>query len=338
MKANIQYLLMPVHFFFCYVAISKMRLGNVGSGIANSMKWWLQYALSAGYLVREASAMKLEKAWVLGFQAPAFQWKGWMEYLQIALPIMLSIVPHWWVFEIQAIVSGWLGPAQQAAHVSTFNFWVALNMLSGGLAQASAALVGEALGQGDPGRAARVSWTSLALAEALGLCEALVLVLGRHRISEMYFPLGKGSDSDACRAWMADVLVLMAASTLFSACTDCLAGILRGTNRAEKVARTILFSCYVVQLPLSMLLAFPLGLQIYGLYLALVFSSVLSACLFVGELSALDFQALAKEAAERMQRDEANALKCMAEEDTGKPLPTGDTADDKVEDVDPMDL
>ena len=71
----------------------------------------------------------------------------WGEYLKLAIPTILMLVPEWWAFEFLIILAGFLDVKDQAVMVVSLSLLGILFMLPTGFSEAAAAVVGNSIGE-----------------------------------------------------------------------------------------------------------------------------------------------------------------------------------------------
>ena len=133
-----------------------------------------------------------------------------------------------------------------------------------GVAQATAALVGQALGAADVERARRVTRASMALCAAMMSILALAIVIAAPALVRI-FDVAPGSPLDRYSIeWMRVLGLAMIPASLMIA----LVGTLQGAGATRTSLRINTWMTILIQIPLAGLLGFPLGLGAFGVWLS----------------------------------------------------------------------
>lgn len=283
------------HPLWCWIFVALLGLGNRGLGLANGATWTLRALLFSGYLWRVAPELGLERRWVLGFQREAFQ--GWASYMKVALPALLQTCSEWWLWEICALVVGYLGSEALAAHVTTSNFMSLCVMMPLGVSSAAATLVGNALGASRPALARQITWCCWGTVSALWILLGFGMVLGRQAIAEMY------TKDAGVQRLVCVLLILNAVSGLPDSGGQVMSGACRGMGKLRPPTLAYLVSYYMLMLPAALLFAFPLGLGIQGIYYAMILGTVAAGGSLYVVVWKADWASLAAQARERISRD-----------------------------------
>lgn len=142
-----------------------------------------------------------------------------------------------------------------------------------GIAQATGALVGQALGAGDPERARAVTRASLKLCAAIMWLLALVLVLAAFSLVAI-FDVKPGTPLETYSVeWMR----LLGAAMLPAAINIAMVGMLQGAGATMTSLKINIWTTLLIQIPLAALLGFGLGLDELGIWLSFPLSFVAKA-------------------------------------------------------------
>ncbi len=133
-----------------------------------------------------------------------------------------------------------------------------------GFAAASAALVGQSLGMGDPQRAMRAGWAATRMAIIWTSAAGALLALFAR------FFLGLFTNDQAVIAAGVGALIVIGFAQPAQAVNFALGGALRGSGDTRFTLSTTIVNWFIVRLPLAVLFAFPLGLGLAGIWLAVL--------------------------------------------------------------------
>ncbi len=197
-------------------------------------------------------------------------------------------------FALAVVMIGWLGEIQLAAHQIAISLASTTYMMATGIASAGSIRVALALGRKRLPEIREAATAAFTLVSAfMGLCFLLFLLANR-------FLVGLYIQGDPAVASTAVVLVTIAAFFQLSDGIQVVAlGALRGVSDINKPTMITLFAYWGLALPVSYLLAFPLKLDVtgiwYGLSAGLTVSAVLLTFRFYRNLKYIKFDARSTE-------------------------------------------
>jgi putative MATE family efflux protein len=142
-----------------------------------------------------------------------------------------------------------------------------------GIAQATGALVGQALGAGDPDRARAVTRASLGLCAAIMWVLALLIVIAAYPLVAI-FDVQPGTPLEQHSVeWMR----LLGLAMLPAAVNIALVGMLQGAGATMTSLKINIWTTLLVQIPLAALLGFGFGLDEIGVWLSFPLAFVAKA-------------------------------------------------------------
>jgi MATE family multidrug resistance protein len=177
-----------------------------------------------------------------------------------------------------ALLMGWLGVAQVAAHQVALNLASLAFMVPLGVSSAASVIVGHAVGRADPGGVRRSTIASLAVGAAFMLCSGALFIGAPELLAGLY-------TRDAVVLGLAALLLPLAGLfQVFDGLQVVALGLLRGLGdtRMPMVINVIGFWC--VGIPVSLWLGFGLGYGAVGLWWGLVVGLVIVAAFLIARL------------------------------------------------------
>jgi putative MATE family efflux protein len=250
-----------------YLFINVLAIGPMGSAYASSIAW----------VVGMCAMLVLLWRGVAGLSIAGGPWRLSRATVKLIFGISLPSAAESATFSFGILaLSGLvfrLGTEEVAAHqiisqIETFSFFPCI-----GFSMAASALVGQALGMGDPERARRAGWAAAGMAllwaTAAGLVFLLLpsLLLGVFTVSGAVVIAG---------VWaLAVVGIGQPAQALIFA----LGGALRGAGDTRYPLVVSLVNWFLVRLPVAYVLAFPLGLGLTGIWLGVTIDYFVRAAL-----------------------------------------------------------
>jgi MATE family multidrug resistance protein len=198
--------------------------------------------------------------------------------LKLGLPIGAQMMLEGGAFNLMALLMGWLGVVQVAAHQIALNLASLTFMVPLGVSSAAAVIVGHAVGRGDAERVRRSTVASLVVGAGFMLCMGLLFVAAPEALAGLYTP---------------DVMVIALAALLlpiagvfqvFDGLQVVAIGLLRGLGdtRMPMIVNVVGFWC--IGIPISLWLGFGLGYGAEGLWWGLVVGLVIVAVFLIARV------------------------------------------------------
>jgi MATE family multidrug resistance protein len=240
-------------------------LGVLGSAWATVASRWL---MAASLLVLGWRTLRP----YLGRAAPnLLDPKPLWRMLKLGLPIGAQMMLEGGVFNVMALLMGWLGVAQVAAHQIALNLASLTFMVPLGVSSAGAVLVGHAVGRGDAEGVRRATVAALAVGAGFMLCTGAMFILLPRPLAALYTP------DDAVLALAVLLLPLAGLFQVFDGLQVVSIGLLRGLGdtRMPMIVNVVGFWC--IGMPVSLWLGFGVGYGAVGLWWGLVVGLIVVA-------------------------------------------------------------
>jgi MATE family multidrug resistance protein len=195
--------------------------------------------------------------------------------LKLGLPIGAQMMLEGGAFNIVALLMGWLGVAQVAAHQIALNLASLTFMVPLGVSSAAAVVVGHAVGRGDGEGVRRATLASLGVGAGFMLCTAVLLLTVPEFLAGLYTP------DAAVLALAALLLPIAGVFQVFDGLQVVAIGLLRGLGdtRMPMIVNVVGFWC--IGIPVSLWLGFGLGYGAQGLWWGLVVGLVIVAVFLI---------------------------------------------------------
>lgn len=191
--------------------------------------------------------------------------------LQLGLPAALHLLVEVAAFETATILAARISVEALAAHQIALNYAALAFMVPLGISAAAAISVGHAIGAGDVAKARRAGWLSLGLAVAFMMCSASAFVFAPLTLIALY------TREPGVTSIGVVLLALAALFAVFDAAQVVMTGALRGMGLTRVPMLANIAGYWVIGLPLGIVLAFPLGRGVAGLWMGLCTALVLVA-------------------------------------------------------------
>lgn len=203
-------------------------------------------------------------------------WHAMRQVFRLGLPIGLTGLAEGGLFQASALMMGWIGTVELAAHGIALEVAALTFMLHVGLSSAATIRIARFDGQGD--RVALRQAAKVAVVISLGVAVASVaLFLAAPRpIVALFLDLTK-PESAAILAYGTVLLGVAALFQLADGMQVMALGLLRGVRDTGVPMGLAAVSYWLIGIPCSYVLAFPLGYGGVGLWLGLVVGLVCAA-------------------------------------------------------------
>ncbi len=234
------------------------------------------------------------------FKAGVFQpyiqkmrWRGFSKklgkrMLKLGLPTGLQFVFEVGAFSAAAIMAGWLGAIQLAAHQIAISLTSVSYMMASGISAAATVRVGNQLGLNDIPTLRIAGFTSFIMAVAFMLVACLGFALGKDFLPGLY------ADELEVLQIASVLLVIAAIFQIFDGVQVVALGALRGLEDVKMPTIVAIISYWLIGLPLGYVLGFKLDLGIEGIWYGLLTGLAITAITLFLRFNILTNRLLAK--------------------------------------------
>jgi MATE family multidrug resistance protein len=252
------------------------ELGVQGAAIATLCTQLLTCVLLAGYAAWHPALRRFHL--FQRFWRP--DWPAFARVFQLGWPIGLTSLSEGGLFSASALMMGWIGTVQLAAHGIALEVAALAFMVHLGLSIAATVRVGHAVGRGDLTGMRDVALTAIVLSFGFGLLMVAIFLMLPAPIIGLFLD-ESNEGADAILAFGVTLLAVAALFQLFDAMQVIALGLLRGVQDTRAPMWIAAISYWVIGIPASYAMAFPLGLGGVGLWLGLVVGLAVAAVLLM---------------------------------------------------------
>ncbi|EAS64381.1 MATE family efflux transporter [Photobacterium angustum] len=236
----------PLNWIFVYGKFGAPELGGIGCGVATAIVYWFMFfALLAYVLINK----RLKSVGVFStFYRP--QLKALSRLFKLGFPVAASLFFEVSLFAVIALLISPLGPNKVASHQIAMNFSSLVYMLPMSIGAAVSIRVGHKMGQQDIDGARIASHCGLIVGTALAICTAIMTVIFREDIAELY-------------THNPEVIVLAGQLLLLAAiyqCSDAVQVVAAGALRGYKDMRAIFVCTFIAYWLIGLPSGYVLGL------------------------------------------------------------------------------
>ncbi len=240
-------------------------MGVIGSAWATTVSRWLMAVLML------ALGWRTLRPYLREVAPNLLDWRPIMRMLKLGLPIGAQMMLEGGAFNVMALLMGWLGVVQVAAHQIALNLASLAFMVPLGVSSAAAVIVGHAVGRGDAEGVRRATIASLTVGAGFMLCTGALFMLAPEPLAGIY-------TRDTIVLGLAALLLPLAGLfQVFDGLQVVAIGVLRGLGdtRMPMVVNVIGFWC--IGMPVSLWLGFGLDYGAVGLWWGLVVGLIIVA-------------------------------------------------------------
>ena len=198
-----------------------------------------------------------------------------LKLTRLGLPGGLQLFFEIAAFSGATVMAGWLGTAQQAAHAVALNMASVSYMMAAGISSAGAIRVGQSMAVRSRSGIVRSGTAALLLSVAFMGCTCLVFILIPGFLTRLYT-----TDAQVV-AYAASLLVIAGFFQLSDGMQVVGLGVLRGIADVNVPTYITVVAYWVIGLPMAYVFAFPLGMDIQGVWYGLLLGLSVSALLLL---------------------------------------------------------
>jgi multidrug resistance protein, MATE family len=248
------------------------ELGVVGAAIASvgvQATTFVVLALYAGLAADLRRFRLFQRFW-----RP--DWHAMARVFRLGWPIGVTGLAESGLFQASALMMGWIGTVELAAHGIAMEVTALAFMVHLGLSNAVTVRTGRADGARDARGVRDGALVGIGLSVGFGVATILVLLAFPEQIISVFLDK-TNPETGAIIVFGTTLLVLAALFQLADAMQVMALGLLRGIRDTRVPMALAAVSYWVIGIPTSYVLAFPLGLGGVGLWLGLVVGLVVAA-------------------------------------------------------------
>ncbi|GAB3986368.1 MATE family efflux transporter [Spirosoma daeguense] len=246
------------------------ELGLMGSAAATLLSRAFMAVAMLVYIYR---ANRFQPYLKVEFREQPTNTEAWT-ILRLGIPGGLTFFFEVATFALAVVIVGWLGENQLAAHQIAINMASVTYMMATGISSAAAIRVSAALGRNSREGIWRAGVAAFVLSIGFMSVAALIFLTANNWLVTLYI-----RDNPAVMQIAASLVIVAGFFQLSDGVQVVALGGLRGLADVNVPTVISLFSYWVVALPLSYVLAFPVGMDAIGVWIGLLTGLTLAAFL-----------------------------------------------------------
>ncbi len=235
------------------------KLGVAGLGYATTAQYSFFFLFTTVFFFYEKSFARFEL-----FHYRVHQHLDhFAKMFKIGWPISVQMGGEMLSFFVGGIMIGWIGTVALAAFqiVNQYYFLIVIPIFS--LSQASGILVGQACGAKQFHEVKKLSYASIAMVLIASSLVAIIFLLSPKNLASFYINIQDPANLATVHLTVL-IFMIIAFSQIFDAIRNVLIGILRGLFDTRFPMYMSLFTIWVIGMPLSYFLAFPMRFGAIG--------------------------------------------------------------------------
>jgi MATE family multidrug resistance protein len=245
-------------------------LGLLGSALATFLSRIFMAGAMLVYIYRSG---RFKPYLTNAFRSLPTQQEAW-EVLRLGIPGGLTFFFEVATFSLAVVIVGWLGEDQLAAHQIAINMASVTYMMATGISSAAAIRVSAAIGRQSREGAWRAGVSAFVLSISFMGVMAILFLTANEWLATLYI-----RDNPAVITIAASLIIVAGFFQLSDGIQVVALGGLRGVSDVNVPTLITLFSYWVVALPLSYVLAFPLKMDAVGVWIGLLSGLTIAAVL-----------------------------------------------------------
>ncbi len=203
-------------------------------------------------------------------------WPALRQVFRLGLPIGLTGLAEGGLFQASALMMGWIGTVELAAHGIALEVAALTFMLHVGLSSAATIRIARFDGQGERQALRQAAKVAVVISLGVAIASVILFLSAPRPIVALFLDLSK-PESAAILAYGTVLLGLAALFQLADGMQVMALGLLRGVQDTRVPMWLAAVSYWLIGIPSSYVLAFPMGYGGVGLWLGLVVGLVCAA-------------------------------------------------------------
>lgn len=258
-----------LNYVLMYGKLGFPAMGLVGAAWATLFSRILMAFMMGAYILMHK---RFERYWsYLSWQH--LSWAHISRMFKIGMPISMQMIFEMGAFSFSAVMIGWMGARELAAHQIALNIASITYMMASGISAAATIRVGKLRGTGDLQSVHHAGYSSLILGAVFMAGSAILIILAKDFIPLLYV-----KDVEV-QALATQLLIIAAIFQLSDGVQVVGLGALRGLEDVKVPSLISLFSYWLFALPLGYVLGFWFELGPIGIWLGLLIGLTTSALL-----------------------------------------------------------
>ncbi len=274
------------NYILIYGKCGAPELGLLGAGLSTLAS---RIAMLLAFIVIFAKARRYAP-YRQGFLQSHLSMTQFRKLNSVGWPVAMQMGMESASFNLSAVMVGWLGSLQLAAHQIGITFATLSYMILYGVGAATAIRVSYFKGMQETSNARRASFAGFHLVLVVIVAVSIFYLLARNAMGGWF------TDDREVSAMAATLVYVMILYQIGDGTQIVFANALRGISDVKPMMYIAFFAYFVISLPASYLLGFTFGLGLYGIWLAYPIGLTTAGVLFYLRFNKMTAKTLATEA------------------------------------------
>lgn len=196
-------------------------------------------------------------------------WHALRQVFNLGMPIGLTGLAEGGLFQASALMMGWIGTVQLAGHGIALEVTALTFMMHVGISSASTIRVARFDGQGDRASVRQAAKVGIVISLGVAIASVILFLSAAEPIVSLFLDMTKPQSAEIL-AYGVNLLFVSALFQLADGMQVMALGLLRGVQDTRVPMWLAAVSYWIIGIPCSYVLAFPLGYGGVGLWLGLV--------------------------------------------------------------------
>jgi MATE family multidrug resistance protein len=258
---------LSLHSLWCYILIMRSNLGIIGIGLSSTISLSVNVILSTFYIY----IIKPLPESIFMYCRQSFY--GWWSILKISIPSAFILCAEIWAWEILAVMASSLTKEDFTLNIFTVNIALNTGVITTGFSVALAIVVGREFGKGNIKSSQNYFKIFAFMSISLNFLVAFLLFFFRKNIFKILSDETKYSEKSE------KILMLLSIYLIFHLVQNLLTSFFRGIGKLLYSTIITFSNFYIFQVGVGFILTKIYDFEIYGIWLAILISSV--TCSFI---------------------------------------------------------
>lgn len=233
------------------------ELGLVGAGLSTLFSRGLIFVLFLIYILSSRAMKKYARA-LKEAVLSRLEMKG---IFRVGYPVAIQMALETSSFTFAAVMAGWLGVVELAAHQVVITISQLFFLMMQGLSFALSILVSNACGRGDYRGVREYAGKGYGMIVCISVTLSVLLYIFRYQAAGVF------TDSPEVSAMAVSLFFVLFAYQFGDALQLCFANVLRGLQDVKPIMKVAFVSYYLIAIPAAYLLGFKTDLGLVGIWL-----------------------------------------------------------------------
>ncbi|WP_026464737.1 MATE family efflux transporter [Adhaeribacter aquaticus] len=257
------------NYILIYGKFGAPALGFIGAAISTLLARVIMAGIMGIYILYSEELKPYRLHWERQFISMLYMFR----IVKLGFPISVQMLFEMGAFSFSAVMIGWLGAKELAAHQIAISIASVTYMMASGIAAAATIRVGNLFGQGYISEMRSAGFISFIMAVAFMSVCGLILIIAKNFIPQLYI-----QDQEVITL-AAGLLIIAALFQISDGVQVVGLGALRGLEDVKVPSIISLLAYWVLGLPMGYILCFRLGFGVNGIWTGLLAGLSLAALL-----------------------------------------------------------